>query len=950
MSLMSPVLVGRDDVLALALRRWRGAADGAGHLLMITGEAGIGKTRMLSELAERVGDARLLTASAFPRESDAPGGMLLNLADDLARSGDQERAASLRERIAAESDQGGDTARRRRLLVGDLARILESALGDRPTLLLVEDAHWADEVSLEALARLVPVIRSSSCLVVVTYRSDDAVPGSSLATWRARLLAQRQAEEARLGRLARGDVAAMAQAITGAALAPALVDVLVERSDGIPLHVEELLASGPETVPDSIVESVRVRADRLPAEVRAIMLAASVIGRSFDADLLSIVAHASPEAVEHALQDLADEHLVVGDSSGDVFVFRHALLCDAVYRTIPPRRRRELHAAVARESLTRGLAEAMISDHFERARELAAAHRHALAGAREASRRSAHREAASLYRRAQRTAAATLAPLDRARLGAELAAELLAVDDAHGAAAQCVAAIELFREQGAELAAAALVPELMAARHLLGAGLDERSDLAHATLARLDTARPDEGARLDTAAPSDAAVRGSLLVALAAAHMLDRRLEEAAQFGARAEAMLTAADQESDVPDPLAISLDATLGSVLVFAGRSEEGWARLESAIRVAENARLEREAARAHRMIGSSASALFEYVRAERWLARGIEYTAQVERWNDHHYLVAHSAHVRWAVGDWDAADELARRAIAAGDGITTRITAFHVLGYVALGRGRWLEARQHLDQSRLLAERMGELQRLSPSLWGLAELALGQGDPVTAVALCERALAASLVVDDAAYLLPFVVTGARAHLAVGGAAGAVDARSWIDRCTAPLRLRALPGASAALDHAAGLASAALGDHHAAMGLLESAEDQWASIGRWWEGAAALLDLARVAASAGHPAAAMAAATTARLRAETVGAAPLARAAAALLDRPVTPGPLTSRELDVARLIASGATNRTIAETLMIAPKTVSAHVEHMLTKLGASRRAEIAAWITRAEAPVP
>lgn len=938
---MSPVLVGRDDVLALAVRRWRGAVDGAGHLLMISGEAGIGKTRMLSELVERIGDARLLTASAFPRESLAPGGMLLNLADDLARSGDEHRATALRDRVGAESDGGVDAARRRRLLVGDLARILEPALVDRPTLLLAEDAHWADEVSLEVLARLVPVIRASPCLIVVTLRSDEGSPPSPLGSWRTRLLAQRLAEEVRLARLGRDEVATMAEAIEGGRLARTVIDVLLERSDGIPLHVEELLAAGPAAVPETIAASVRARAERLPEEAHEILLAASVIGRSFEADLLETVARAGAGQVDRALRELADEHFVVEAPSGESYVFRHALLCDAVYRTIPLHRRRELHAAVATESMRRGLAEAMISDHFERAREFDDAHRHALAGARDAASRSAHREAAALYRRALRTAPASIEPLERARLAAGLAAELLAVDDAHEAAAHLTGAIEILRSLGRETEAAALVPDLMLARHLLGASLDERAELARTALSRLDAALMPEAA--------SPAPRAALLAALAAAHMLDRRLEEAAVFGGRAEALLDAADERvaAHPSEPLRIALAATLGAVLAFAGRGEEGWARLESAIRSAEPAGLEQEAARAHRMIGSSASVLLDYPRAERCLARGIDYTAEVERWNDHHYLVAHSAHVRWAIGDWDAAEERARRAIATGDGITTRITSLHVLGFLALGRGRWSEARQQLEESRRLAERMGELQRLSPSLWGLAELAVGQGDPVTAVALCERALAASRDVDDAAYLFPFAVTGTRAHLATAGAAAA---RSWIDRCAVPIRRRALPGTLTALEHAEGLVAAALGEHEAARALLASAETGWASSGRWWEGAWALVDLAEAVLSAGRATqgSATAAATAARSRADAVGAEPLARAAAAVLASLASRAPLSARELDVARLIAEGATNRAIAERLVIAPKTVSAHVEHILTKLGASRRAEIAAWVARAEAP--
>lgn len=284
-----------------------------------------------------------------------------------------------------------------------------------------------------------------------------------------------------------------------------------------------------------------------------------------------------------------------------------------------------------------------------------------------------------------------------------------------------------------------------------------------------------------------------------------------------------------------------------------------------------------------------------------------------------------------------------MAAGDGITTQITAMHARGFVALGRGLWQEARQYLEESRRLAERMGELQRLSPSLWGLAELALGQDDSATSLALCERALGASREVDDAAYLFPFVVTGARAHLANIGVSAA---ESWVDRCEVLLSRRSLNGTAATLDHARGLIAAARGDHDTACALLVEAEAQWGVIGRWWEGAWALVDLARAAAAAERVAQSTAAAASAKLRAEVVGAQSVARLAATLLAPRPSMSLLSARERDVARLVAAGATNRSIAEQLVIAPKTVSAHIEHILAKLGASRRAEIAAWVARSE----
>ncbi len=151
-----------------------------------------------------------------------------------------------------------------------------------------------------------------------------------------------------------------------------------------------------------------------------------------------------------------------------------------------------------------------------------------------------------------------------------------------------------------------------------------------------------------------AAPAGGLFAELAAAYMLDRRLIEAIDYGEPARALPIAATDRS-----LQCHIDATLGSVLVFAGRMDEGWRLLEGSIARATEARLELQAARGYRMIGSSASVLVEYERATRWLVAGVAYTERVERFNDRHYMAAHLGHVLWATGDWNAAVEMAEHA---------------------------------------------------------------------------------------------------------------------------------------------------------------------------------------------------------------------------------------------------------------------------------------------------
>jgi DNA-binding CsgD family transcriptional regulator/tetratricopeptide (TPR) repeat protein len=378
-----------------------------------------------------------------------------------------------------------------------------------------------------------------------------------------------------------------------------------------------------------------------------------------------------------------------------------------------------------------------------------------------------------------------------------------------------------------------------------------------------------------------------------------------------------------------------------------EEGWSRLEQAIRRARELGLEAEAARGYRMIGSSASTLVEYERAEHWLSEGIEYAARTEQWNHRHYMASHQAHVWWCQGRWDEADRAAQRALTEQEGgITTRITALHVAGFVALGRGDADSAATALDEARAAGEDMGELQRFSPALWGLAECAVVRQDHAAAVTLTESGYDASHAVADAANLFPFLVTGTRARLAQHDLAGA---QAWADKVSADLGARGIPGTLPAVDHAAGLLRLAAGRTGQARELLAAAHAAWSARGRWWEAQWCAPDLARCAVASNRRTEASTLVAAVRAAASGVAAEPLLAASAGIGSRldehdAAQPwSPLTLRELEVARLVARGLTNREIAGQLRITARTAGSHLEHIRAKLGASRRSEIAAWVT-------
>ncbi len=946
---ISPLLVGRDEFLDLADRRLRETAEGRGQMLLLAGEAGIGKTRFIGAIWDlaRARGYRVTGGYLAPQDRDVSAASILDLARNAVRHPELGplglQLLALRDVVTGVAPAG------RRRLVLEIVSIIDR-LVDRPTALIFEDLQWADDVSLEIIAELARTTRERPLLIVGAYRLDEAAPGTSLRDWRSRLLTQRIAEELRLAPLDRAQTGLVTTLIldTGLPAPSEVVDAVYERTDGVPLHIEELLgamsaqaradgrAIREADVPATIEDAVLERLSRRSAEAQAVARAGAVIGRCFVPEVLAEIMDLPVDRLDDPIQELTDNGVLDRPDPRGLIDFRHQLLRDAIYRSIPLRDRRRFHAR-AGEFGTRleGQSEIHSSRHFELAGNRRRAYESALAGARQAASMSAHREAAELYRRSVANVPRDHAPAGFVRVLLALADEAFAVQDHDVAERAARDAIVAARAAGDPVAA------LEAESLLVSVGIRDGmpgSEVIARVQRLLDEA--DETADHDTRE-----IRADLALTLAVSRSQARDARSAREGFALVRRL------GADLGDPeWSLCADWKEAVTDFFEGDLQDAIERVVAVAREAERHGFESMGVSAFRDAALMAGTVMDYPAAARWMGEGLRYADAIEQSFCAHVLRANAAFVDWATGtDWDAAAEKGRQAVAdRGSGLGAARARWAV-GYVAMSRGEGDAARHELEAALRTGETSEIIDMILPPLWGLAESALLDGDPERAAELCRDAMDRARLVGERVGLVPFVVTGVRADQAAGRPARAA---AWLGSCAA--YLDGVAGiADTAIAHGRGLVTLADGATGVARDALETALAGWDALGRIWEASWARLDLASCLARSNRFAEAVACAVEVRATATRLGARPLTERADALqrmargrfaADEPWRP--LTAREFEVARLVTEGRTNVEIAGSLGIAPRTASSHVEHILAKLGASRRAEIAAWASSVE----
>ncbi|MFI8167240.1 AAA family ATPase [Streptomyces sp. NPDC085931] len=986
---VSPVFVGRAEELGAlhdALVRCR---EGEPQALLIGGEAGVGKTRLVEEFtgaARRRGAVVALGGCVeigadglpFAPFSTALRALRRALPDELAAA-----AAGQEEELARLLPELGDSGSGRHdedglaRLFELTARLLERVSAEHTVVLALEDLHWSDASTRHLLSYLLRTLRTGRLVVLATYRSDDIHRRHPLRPLLAELDRLRTVRRLELARFTRDEVSLQVAGILAHEPDPDQVDAIFARSDGNAFFVEELAVAAHEGCRTGLTDSLRdlllVRVEGLPESAQQVARIVAEGGSTVEYRLLAAVARLAEDELIEALRAAVNAGILTPAPGGDGYRFRHSLVREAVSDDLLPGERSRLN---------RRYAEALESDPTlvpadQRATRLASYWYHAhdpakalpavLDAAVEARRRHAYSEQLRLLERAMElwdsaphTVRATLRPVDYTEAYPP---------SGHDPGTTPLSHLDLLAEAavagrlGGERERALKITK-RALRLLDDTGDPQRAAWFWIQRSRLvqGLARGDGWKEIATAQdlvrglpPSE--VHAEVLATAAHWSMLHEPGPDA----------LTAAERAVEYArmvgaDAIESNARLTLGGLMVDAGQIEAGLAHMYEVKDEVAARGLAPIVGRSHVNLPSALEGVGRSEEAVAILREGLRLTAELGLRDPEGWVWGNLAESLVSLGRWDEAAEAAVNAQRRGRTAGPHGAGANILAFLALARGRVPEAARHLAESRASYGPHDPMPQHDLPISGLTiGVAAAEGRLPDARAELLRTLRSGFPPGTQRYAWPLLLQAATAEADTRALPAAHEGRrevldrlfDTVKRLTtnAPVWLAHERWVRAELQRAAG----------------RCAPDVWSEVvtafeplGRPYDLARVRLRLAESLLTEGGEDERDRATELLRL-ADTVArhldARPLAEAAASLARRarlaltpvseparaavdPAGTLGLTSRERDVLRLVAAGHTNRRIAQELFISPKTASVHVSNILAKLGVSGRGEAAA----------
>jgi DNA-binding NarL/FixJ family response regulator len=994
----SPRMFGRESESARLAQTFAGLHEGRGGLVVISGEAGIGKTRLINEALDTAGDeVRVLRADCLALGSGIPYLPFAELLRDLVRQLPAGRLAHIlgparndlarvlpevalvlhdEEREAATSSRvRSDELERLRLYEAFLS-VTERIALDLPTVFVIEDVQWIDRASLELLAFLAHGIsRNGRTVLIASVRPEEVEDNEHVLTLLAELGRVPASERFELGPLTEASTHHIARALLDGGPDDGLIEHVQALSDGNPLFAEELLLArvrrGPDApLPPKLRDLLAARLMQVPADVLEVLRVAAAAGRAIDDQLIARASDLDEEQVQRAVRAAVDDYILISSDGAQRpgYRFRHEILRALVASQLLPAEARRIHAAYAR-ALSDEPAERRspieIADHWDAAGETSRA-------------LVAHIEAG-------RAAAPSFA-FELASQHYERALELWAVTDQPEAISGSTRA-ELLGDAASTAARAGSFDRAIARTHEL---IDGRAELDEDTwqLARsslrwylweagdLEAAVAEAETVIAEGEQVPARWRANALGHAAALLLYLQRTDEAAIRGAEALALAEAANAHEEQ-----VLAEGVLGWCRLLEGQVDEGLAGIRRAVDAAQathgvhlEGRYPVGAALAHAQLAAALELAGRLEDACETAMAGIAVAvSQGVARTFGSVLEAAAARALYQLGRWAEADEVVRDALQAGAVGSGRVSLLATAALLATRRGRDDEAEAALHEAEaLVAERTPVDVRRWLTAAG-AELDVWRGDAVGVLmrlaflAAEPDARTVALPGTQPAMLdasIPYLLAlGARAcaDVALHERAGDGDAelsraaeqqlRSAMERAEARASLAQVWAGDLALAHA----ELARGSDESPKARVKRWETALERVGhRPYAEAYAGWRLAQSQLSRRDGRASAVPVIEAALEtSRALGATPLTdeltdlarRArlaihvtgaeAEARVEDGERPYGLTARESEVLGLVAAGMSNAEIAERLFISPKTASVHVSNIYGKLGVESR---------------
>jgi ATP/maltotriose-dependent transcriptional regulator MalT len=946
---ISAVLAGRADELAFLDRSLRETPAA----LLVGGEAGVGKTRLIHEFletAQRDPDLRVLIGGCLQISAEglpfAPfSAVLRQLVRQIGVDGvtallpgrtPGELARLLPEFGVPDTEAASTEARTR--LFEHVLLLFERLTEEKPAVLVIEDAHWAERSTRDLLSYLIGNL-PPSLLVIVTYRSDELHRSHPLRPLLAELDRAGWVRRLDLDRLPRRAVAEQAKGILGHDPTPRLLEEIYERSEGNPLFVEALLGRDGEVhceLPDSLRDLILSSVHRLPEETQEILRVASAGGDRVEHALLAAVSGLDDGGLSRVLRPAVAANVLVVD--GEAYGFRHALMREAVHGDLLPGEHTRTHTLFA-EALEKdpslvppGRAAAELASHWWAAHDTTWALVSAWKAADVAKEATAYAEWLRMLDRvlklwdrvpdaAERLGTGHATVLEQATEAADLAGET---------------------ERGVAFAKEALkeIDDPIRAAGVLEQRGRLKIRLGNPTA--LDDLR--KAARLVPADPPNV-IRARVLSTLAQQlYLLPNGRAEGRALAA--EALDVARTVGDFTVEAHALT---TLAGCDFDEGDSEGHLRMLSEAAEVyrrgADDSAMLRVATNESHILES----IGEHERAVEAARRGIALAGEHgQARTSGAFLTINLTEPLLALGRWDEVQEMTEHALELSPPPLTRASLHAALCDIALARGDLIgAARASATLDAVLAPTFSRTQELFPSVRLRLELRVAEGDLDGALDIVEHALTELHPSGDSRYGWPLMATAAYACAEAPG-----------ERAASLLKdLRAEAAATPArgrLQEAYSLTFQAESER------ADGAPDQvrWDTVAAAWDALKQPYQLAYALFRAAEAATGDRDAAGERLRraaalAGDLGAKPLqekidACARRARIPLGGRPGGqsfgLTPRELEVLRLVADGQSNREIAGRLFISAKTASVHVSNILAKLDVTSRGEAAATAHR------